>query len=171
MSCLCTFLIYIKYLGRLQQSVWRSSPSLFRVCSSTTQLTPKGVSRIPAHLASYAVKYSFTPTPPTTPPHPPPHPPPHRSDRVRRTPKPGGRVRGLSCLSCHTYTIRCPPAPVGPSHACTQSYGRACLCASMCTLIKYSFTPTPPTTPSHPPSSPCHIVTHTTLVTQGRFTL
>ena len=39
----------------------------------------------------------------------------------------GGRVRGL-CLSCRRHTIRCPPAPVGPSHHVRiQWCGPACI--------------------------------------------
>ena len=61
--------------------------------------------------------------------------PPPRSDstvhNVRTPCRPlrtqqGGRVRGLKCLSCHTHTIRHPPAPVGPSHIRTRCYGSAC---------------------------------------------
>ena len=67
----------------------------------------------------------------------------------------------------HAHTIRRPPAPVGPSHVRTRWYGRACIYIySMCYVCTYSFTPAPTTAPPHPPSSHCHIVTHTTLVTQ-----
>ena len=92
--------------------------------------------------------------------------PPPRSDSVRstvhnvRTPcrplrtQQGGHVRVFVL-----HTIRCPPAPVGPSHVRTQWCGPACH-YNVCT---YSFTPAPPPAPPH---SPCHIVTNTTLVMQ-----
>ena len=73
----------------------------------------------------------------------------------------GGRVRG-SVMS-HA-TIRRPPAPVGPSHHVrTQWCGPACIHCYMC---HYNNTIIHQTKCPHPPSSPCHIVTRTTLVTQ-----
>ena len=72
------------------------------------------------------------------------------------------------CLSCHTHTIRRPPAPVGPSHIRTRWCGLECIHYYMCHYNVCTFTPAPPPAPPHPPSSPCHIVTHTTLVTQVR---
>ena len=147
-------------------------------------------SLFPSLLFSQLCHTCLTPTPPTTPPHPPLlhcHNITHTTLVTQvHTVTADSSPQGPNCSTPPTDTQPTPPnqarwtcmwfivfvlshahhrTPTGPRRPLPHPYTLLRKCVHYASIYVYTLIKSPPA-PPHPPSSPCHIVTHTTLVTQ-----